>query len=129
HATALANLGKLFHRSKNWVGLLNTYDAEASSIDDRKQRAIRVFKSAEVLEERLLRIDEAIARYNEVLKLYPGYLPAQKALVRLYEEQGKWVALVGMYEQDLLQTTDREQQIQTLNRMAAIHEDRLTDIQ
>ncbi|MBS1148551.1 MAG: Tetratricopeptide repeat protein [Myxococcaceae bacterium] len=128
HATALANLGKLFHRSKNWAGLLGTYDAEAASMDDPKQKAIRVFKSAEVLEERLQRTDEAIARYNEVLKLLPGYLPAQKALVRLFEKQGKWVDLVGMYEQDLLQTTDREQQIQTLNRMSAIHEDRLTDI-
>ncbi len=128
HPTALANLGKLFHRSKNWAGLLGTYDSEAASIDEPKQKAIRIFKSAEVLEERLQRTDDAINRYNEVLKLYPGYLPAQKALVRLFEKQGRWVDLVGMYEQDLLQTTDREQQIQTLNRMAAIHEDRLTDL-
>ncbi len=128
HATALANLGKLYHRAKNWNGLLGTYEQEGAAIDDPKQKAIRVFKAAEVLEERLARTDDAIARYNEVLRLYPGYLPAQKALVRLFEKQGKWVDLVGMYEQDLLQTTDKEQQIQTLNRMAAIHEDRLTDL-
>ncbi len=128
HPTALANLGKLFHRSKNWAGLLGTYEAEASSIDEPKQKGIRLFKSAEVLEERLQKTDEAIARYNEVLKLNPGYLPAQKALVRLFEKLGKWVELVAMYEQDLLQTTDREQSIQTLNRIATIHEDRLTDL-
>ena len=128
HPTALANLGKLYHRSKNWTGLLGTYEAEAGSIDDPKQKAIRIFKSAEVLEERLQRTEDAIQRYNECLRLSPGYLPAQKALVRLFEKLGKWVDLVGMYEQDLLQTNDKEQQIQTLNRMAAIHEDRLTDL-
>src|SRR5256885_6202156 len=33
-----------------------------------------------------------------------------------------------MYDQDLLQTTDTDQQIGTLNKMAAIFEDRLTDM-
>lgn len=128
HPTALQGMGKLHARMKNWPGLLETYQAEAKSIDDPKQRATRIYKAGEVLEERLDRPDEAIAKYNECLLLSPGYLPAQKALIRLFEKHNRWADLVAMYEQDLLQTTDREQQVQTLNRMAGIYEDRLTDL-
>lgn len=129
HAGALAGLGKLHYRSQNWQGLLDTYDAEANSIDDPRQKAGRVYKAAETIEERLNRVDEAIARYNQCLQLSPGYLPAQKALIRLYEKLGRWPELVAMYEQDLLQTTDKEQQISTLNKIAALYEDRINDLE
>lgn len=125
HAGALAGLGKLHYRAQNWQGLLDTYEAEANAADDPKQKAGRLYKAAETLEERLNRVDEAIARYNGCLQLSPGYLPAQKALTRLYEKLGRWAELVAMYEADLLQASDREEQISTLNKIAAIHEDRL----
>lgn len=128
HAGALAGLGKLHYRSQNWAGLLATYEAEANALDDPRQKAGRVYKAAETLEERLNQIDDAIARYNTCLQLSPGYLPAQKALIRLYEKLGRWPELVSMYEQDLLQTSDREQQISTLNKIAALYEDRLGDV-
>ncbi len=129
HAGALAGLGKLHYRAQNWQGLLDTYDAEAAATDDPRQKAGRLYKAAETLEERLNRIDDAIARYNACLQLSPGYLPAQKALIRLYEKLGRWQELVTMYEQDLLQTSDREQLISTLNKIAAIYEDRINDLE
>jgi tetratricopeptide (TPR) repeat protein len=128
HGNALAGLGKLYHRSKNWEGLLATFDAEIQAADDPKQKAGRIYKAAEVLEERLKQVDRAIERYNQCLQTSPGFLPAQKALARLYEQQGRWVDLVAMYDQDLLQTTDTDQQIGTLNKIAGIFEDRLTDM-
>ncbi len=128
HAGALAGLGKLYYRGQNWQGLLDTYDAEAAATDDPRQKAGRIYKAAETLEERLGRIDDAIARYNTCLQLSAGYLPAQKALIRLYEKLGRWQELVAMYEQDLLQTSDLEQQISTLNKIAALFEDRLNDV-
>jgi tetratricopeptide (TPR) repeat protein len=128
HSGALAGLGRLYHRAQNWQGLYETYEAEAAATDDPKQKAARLYKAAETLEERLGKIEEAIARYNQCLQLSPGFLPAQKALTRLYEKLSRWNDLVAMYEQDLLQTTDLEQQISTLNKIAALHEDRLGDI-
>ncbi|MBX7114804.1 MAG: tetratricopeptide repeat protein [Myxococcaceae bacterium] len=128
HTTSLAALGKLYHRSENWLGLLSTYDAEIAATDDPKQKAARLYKAAEVLEERLKEQEDAIARYNQCLQLSPGYLPAQKALTRLFEKQSRWGDLVQMHEQDLLQTTDKEQQIGTLQKIASIYEDRLDDL-
>ncbi len=129
HPGALAALGKLYYRSQNWQGLLDTYDAESAATDDPRQKAGRVYKAAETLEERLGRVDEAIARYGQCLQLSPGFLPAQKALIRLFEKLGRWPELIAMYEQDLLQTTDREQQITTLNKIAALYEDRVGDLE
>lgn len=128
HSQALAGLGKLYYRNQDWAGLLATYDAELAALEDPRQKAARMYKAAEVLEERLGRQEEAIARYGQCLQLSPGYLPAQKALTRLFERQGRFSDLVGMYEQDLLLTTDREQSISTLYKIAALYEDRLKDL-
>ncbi|MCY1047768.1 Adventurous gliding motility protein K [Corallococcus sp. bb12-1] len=128
HAAALAGLGKLSYRMKNWEGLVVVFDAEVTAAEDAKGKAARMYKAAEILEERLGRPEDAIARYNACLQLQPGYLPAQKALTRLYERQGRFAELVSMFEQDLLQTNDRDQLITTLNKMAVIYEDRLGDL-
>ncbi len=128
HTTALASLGKLYFRNQNWEGLVTVFDAEAAASEDTKSKAAKVYKAAEVLEERLARTEDAVARYNLALQLQPGYLPAQKALTRIYEKQGRFAELVAMYEQDLLQTVDREQIVATLNKMALFYEERLSDL-
>lgn len=128
HAAALAGLGKLYYRTQNWEGLVSVFDAESAAAQDPKEKAARMFKAAEVLEERLGRQEEAIQRYNTCLQLQPGYLPAQKALTRLFERQSRFAELVAMYEQDLLQTQDRDQLITTLNKVALIYEERLSDL-
>jgi len=127
HVVALASLGKLYHRAQNWVGLAETYEAEAASIDEPKQKVTRLYKAGEVLEERLQRYDDAIARYQDCLRQSPGYLPAQKALTRLYERLGRWAELLSTWEQELGQGGDREQQIATLTKMAAVCEDKLLE--
>ncbi|PTL76885.1 tetratricopeptide repeat protein [Vitiosangium sp. GDMCC 1.1324] len=128
HVAALAGLGKLFYRMQNWEGLVSVFDAESAAAQDPKEKAARMFKAAEVLEERLGRQEEAIQRYNTCLQLQPGYLPSQKALTRLYERQSRFAELVAMYEQDLLQTQDRDQIITTLNKVSLIYEERLSDL-
>jgi cellulose synthase operon protein C len=128
HAGALAGLGKLSYRLQNWAGLVETYDAEAAASDDLRTRAGRLYKAGETLEERLGQIDDALARYTQALTCAPGFLPATKALTRLYEKLGRWNELVSMHEQELLQLRDKEQQISTLNTIAALYEDRLSDV-
>ncbi len=127
HAGALAGLGKLYYRLQDWAGLCQTYEAEAAAAEDPRLKAGRLYKAGETLEERLSKVDDAIARYQTCLHLVPGFLPAQKALGRLYEKLGRWTDLIGMYDQDLLQTPDRDQQLSLLNKIAAVYEDRLDD--
>lgn len=127
NAAALASLGKLCHQRGDWEGLLQTYEAEVAAADEPKSRAAKIYKAAEILEERLGRTEEAISRYNQILQLQPGYLPAQKALTRLYERQGRFAELVAMLEQDLATMQDRDQIIATLQRIAELCDEELED--
>jgi tetratricopeptide (TPR) repeat protein len=128
HTAALAGLGKLYFRIQNWTGLVSIFDAEAQAADDARQKAARLFKAAEVVEQRLGNQEEAIVRYAQCLQLLPGYLPAHKALLRLYEKLGRTTDLLALYEQELLQTLDREHAISILNKMASLYEERLSDV-
>ncbi len=127
HPAALAALGKLYHRRGQWAELLATYDAEIASIQDARQRAAKLYKAGELLEERLARVDDAVARYAEVLRIQPGYLPAQKALERLYATTGQPAALVELYEREIAQTRDRDQRISLWTQIAQVAEERLQD--
>jgi tetratricopeptide (TPR) repeat protein len=127
HPTAIGALGKLYYRRQNWQGLIETYEAEIRGCEDPRLKSARLYKAAELL-ERLGSDAEAIARYNEALELRPGYLPATKALIRMYERLERWEDLVALYEQDLGQTDDRDQTIALLARIAAIQEERLKDL-
>ncbi len=128
HATALGALGKLYHRNARWEDLIWVYEAELAVATEPKQKVGKAFKVGELLEQQLGRVEDAILRYQECLKLQPGHLPAQKALLRLFERQSRFAELVTMYEQDLLQTTDKEQAIATLNKIASLYEERLSDV-
>ncbi len=127
HLAALASLGRLHYRAQNWQGLVDTYEAEAAAADEPAQKAARLYKAGETLEERLDRADDAIARYHQALQLSPGFLPAHKALVRLYEKLSRWGDLVALFENDLLLAQDREEQLTTQTRIAALYEERLND--
>ncbi|MHB8418036.1 MAG: tetratricopeptide repeat protein [Myxococcales bacterium] len=128
HAGALAALGKLYHRRGQWPDLLATYEAEIAATQDSRQRAAKLYKSAEILEEKLGRPEAAIARFNEVLLAHPGYLPAQKALSRLYEKSGKIGELCEMYEREIAATRDRDQRIALWTQVAQLADERLSDV-
>ncbi len=128
HAGALAALGKLYHRRGQWPDLLSTYEAEIAATRDSRQRAAKLYKSAEILEEKLGKPEAAIARYNEVLTAHPGYLPAQKALTRLYEKSGKIGELCEMYEREIAATRDRDQRIALWTQVAQLADERLGDV-
>lgn len=125
---AVAGLGKLYNKKQRWADLVRVLDLEVTNTDDPGQKAARLYKSAELLEARLVRVDEAVARYRECLALQPGYLPAQKALARIYENLGRWDDLVALLEEDVQHTHDRDQTIAVLTRVANIHEEHRKDV-
>src|SRR5262249_3991120 len=125
HGSALSGQGRLYYRTQNWKGLIATFEAEATAFSDPRQRVARLYKAAEVVEERLDNPDEAITRYHRCLQLVPEYAPAQQALVRIYERTGRYLELISMYEQELEQFQQPEHAISALTKMAMIYEDRL----
>ncbi len=127
HRGALSALGRLHARAGNWEQLLETFLAERDAAADPRERAQRCFKAGEVLEERTGRVDEAIDLYREALALDPSLLAASQALERLYERTGRFAELAALLEADLA-TTQPEERIALLFRLARLHEDQLGDL-
>jgi tetratricopeptide (TPR) repeat protein len=125
---ALSALGRLCARAGDWEGLLAAFEAEAASARDPRDRAHRTFKAAEVLEERLGRTEDALARYREALALEPELVPARAALERLCEREGRWEELCALLDAELAQLRSPAEQIAQLFRMARLREERLADL-
>ncbi len=128
HRGALAALGRLHARAGDWPRLLATFLAERDAAQDARERAHRVFKAAEVLEERLDRATEAVELYRQALALDPALHAARQALERRYDLDGRHVDLAALLEDDLARTDDAEERIALLLRLARLQDDRLGDV-
>jgi tetratricopeptide (TPR) repeat protein len=126
---ALSAMGRLYAALGDWEGLLAAFEAEASAARDHRERAQRTFKAAEVLEERLGRVEDALAGYRAALALDPDLLPARAALERLCESEGRWEDLCALLESDLAEMRSRSDQTIHLFRIARLREERLGDLE
>ncbi len=125
---ALQALGKLFYRKGQWDDLVKMYEIEIRETQDPKQRSTKLYKLAEILEERLSRDEDAIKKYEQCVKLNPGFLPALKALGRLYSKYKRWESLIEMYENELSVTSDHDQKIFLLDKVGSLWEEKLNNV-
>ncbi len=125
---ALAALGKLHHRRSDWTELLAIYEAELTAANDPERRADRLFRSAELLETRLSRPDEAAARYAMALENRPGDLPALRALARLHERAGRWEELCALLDGEVETAREPGRRTALRTQIARIAEERLHDV-
>jgi tetratricopeptide (TPR) repeat protein len=128
HQPAHQALGKLFNRKGCWAELVQMYEIEIRELQDPKPKSVRLYKLAEILEERLNRDEDAIARLEQCLELNQGYLPALKALGRLYAKYNRWEKLIRMYEDELVVTTDHEQAVFLLDKIGSLWEEKLGNL-
>lgn len=133
YGPALTALGKLFAKTKRYRELSSVYDVQISSASDPQQRSNLLFKQAELLADKLAEPEPALVRLQEVLKLQPGWVPAQKLNSALLARLGRWEELLATYDAELsamMQAggkTDRDQAIFLLEKVAGVIEDKLGD--
>lgn len=133
YGPALTALGKLFAKTKRYRELSSVYDVQISSATDPQQRVNLLFKQAELLADRLAEPEAALLRLTEVLKLQPGWVPAQKLNSALLARLGRWEELVQTYQAELAammqagSKTDRDQAIFLLEKVAGVVEDKIGD--
>jgi cellulose synthase operon protein C len=125
---ALQALGKLFYRKGQWDDLVKMYEVEIHETEDSKPKAVKLYKLAEILEERLSRDEDSIVKLEQCLEMSPGYLPALKALGRLYTKYDRWESLIRMYEKELEVTQDHDQSIFLLDKIGTLWEEKLNNI-
>src|SRR5690606_16654238 len=68
----------------------------------------------------------AIDTYRRLLDVDPGYLPAYKALDRLYSERQDWLELDAILERSI-DSVPASEQVTVLYRRAALHARHLDD--
>ncbi len=97
HLSALRALGRLAQRQERWAEVLRLLELEVEATADPKEIVALYHRAGSIFEERRNDADAAILWYERARALDPGYLPAVRALGRLYRQRGRWEDLVGMY--------------------------------
>jgi len=128
HPVALSGLGRLHAKTQDWPALVAVYDAELAGVGDPRTRAELHFRSAEILDARLHRTDEALARFREALQLVPGYLPARQGLERVLRREQRWTELISLHEEELLSVNSPAEGVAALGRIAQEAEEHLTNL-
>jgi tetratricopeptide (TPR) repeat protein len=82
---------------------------------------------AEIYEDRLQQRNAALRHYRAALKARPSFLPALKAIERLYVDEGDWQELVDLIVEMVDCIKSKRRQIHLLEKAARVCEDRLGD--
>src|SRR5690606_22676003 len=122
---ALQALAKIYTRRKEWGPLIAIHLAEADAIEDAARRAAAFARVAEIYEQELGQVEQAIAHHVRALGHLPGYAPAFKSLVRLYSQGGRFRDLVELYERAVDEAADPEAKTTYLFKIGRLQEDAL----
>ena len=80
-----------------------------------------------MLEDQLQDRAGATAAWERLLAVSPSYLPALKALGRLYAEDGRWLELIRMYRAEAEISPSVEQAASLIHKIGELYEHRLAD--
>jgi cellulose synthase operon protein C len=127
HLPALRALGRLHARAGRWDAVAELWRADADAASDPEQGADMLFRTAELLERRLARADDALAAYREVLTLAPAHLPALLALARLHRARGDDESLVDVLRAQAAARGPGPERAAALVDAARLCEERLRD--
>ncbi|MBI5496532.1 MAG: tetratricopeptide repeat protein [Deltaproteobacteria bacterium] len=124
---ALKALGGLLVEGGRFEELIALYEEELKDTHDRDQVIFLLDKIAQIYEERLGRVDQAIETYERVLKVASNYLPAIRALAGLFARAERWTDLVRVNATEAELTQDQKHVLALLHKNGEIYEDRIGD--
>ncbi len=122
---AIHALEKLYAQLKDYaknVAILKKHVEIANDLIDQKDL---LYKIADLQENALNQVDEAIDAYNEVLNLDPEDAVALDALERLYAQTENWTALVDIYDRKLNVSDGTSDSIGILVKIASTYRDKM----
>lgn len=125
----LAELMRLYEVAGRYAELVDLLRRETSLMQNAEERAHRLYRIGQILEEQLGDVDEALVHYQKVVAIRPSYLPALQALSKAYSRAGKWQELAAMYEAESLATADPLLKVPKLYKLAELIEAKLGDFE
>ncbi len=120
-------LEKVLSELKDWAGLIEVLKKEIDIIQDPKEVLYLHFRIGEILERNLSDLQGSAEYYEKVLALSPNYIPALRALRRVYTLLEKWQDLLDLIKREIDITSDGNTLVELMLECASIYEIRLKD--
>jgi tetratricopeptide (TPR) repeat protein len=120
-------LEKVLTELKDWSGLVDILQKEIELIQDPKEVLYLYFRIGEIFERNLEELQQAAGYYEKVLALSPNYIPALRALRRVYAPLEKWQELLDVIKREITLTSDGNTLVELMLECASIYEIKLND--
>ncbi|MCZ7678449.1 MAG: hypothetical protein M5U28_06630 [Sandaracinaceae bacterium] len=144
HAQAIEALDQLYEQTERWSDLAEILQKEAQLAPSPEDVLSFQFRLGQVYQHYLGRVPDAIQQYRDILAAAPEHQQALTALELLFAEgvspleigeileplyrmSESWDKLVGVHQVQLQHTTDPDERISMMHRVAEIAEDRAGD--
>jgi len=141
---AIEALDRLYEQTERWDDLAATLQIEAAIATTPEDVLNLQFRTGQIFQNQLGKMDSAIAQYSEIIAAAPEYSPAVSALENLfasgvqplaigevleplYRMQGNWNRLLGVQEVQVEHQRDPIERVVMMHRLAEIAEDKVDD--
>jgi golgin subfamily B member 1 len=137
-------LDRLYEQTERWDDLAATLQIEAAIATTPQDVLNLQFRTGQIFQKQLNKVDSAIAQYSEIIAAAPEYSPAVSALEDLfasgvqplaigevleplYRMQGNWGRLLSVQEVQVEHQRDPIERVVMMHRLAEIAEDKVDD--
>jgi tetratricopeptide (TPR) repeat protein len=127
---SLGMLERLANATRRWPQLASLYDEQVTKLADEPERMVPLaLRLAQVYELQVGELDNAVARYQLVLKTEPENRNALRSLDRLFEQTQRWqdLTLILAQEAEIGETPDEILELKF--RLGQVYERQLNEVE
>lgn len=104
---AINSLAPLYVVTNQKISAIKMYERLDEMLDNNQEKVKTKFKVAELYTE-MEKIDSAIAKYHEVLEIYPDDINCKKQLISMYEINSEYFLIIDLSTQILKSSNERD---------------------
>jgi len=125
---ALRALEGLYEKTNQSEKYLEVLEAELDASGSDAERVPLYERMAAAWEERFGKLDRAAEALEKIVAIDERNYPAYRELARLYQQAGRWEALVETYRNHIMATADVTTRIDLYVAMGTVYETNLQDV-
>ncbi len=128
HLDSVESLERIFRATDRFQELSATLQQRASLLHDVEEQKSALMQAAQIEEDVLERLDNAVAVFNKVLEIDAEDLAALDALIKLYLGMEKWAELLEIYNRKVDLVFDADDRKRIYYQMGSVFKEELGDI-
>jgi golgin subfamily B member 1 len=125
---ALRALEQLYEKTNQSEKYLEVLEAQLDASPSDSEQIGLYERMAAAWEERFGKLDRAAESYEKIVAVDSRNYPAYRELARLYQQSGKWEALVETYRNHIAYASDHQTKVDLFVAMGVVYETNLGDI-